>query len=90
MVGLKSQGWDANKILAAYNASLADRMSNLIARVGLEPEFAITGGIAKNIGVVKRIEDRINIKAAELSMDPQIAGALGAAMFARDDCLKKG
>ena len=44
---------------------------------------AITGGIAKNIGVVKRIEDELKIKGPESSIDPQLAGAIGAALFAR-------
>lgn len=89
VLGMRWRGWNTNKILAAYHASLADRMSNLIRRVGLAPEFAITGGIAKNIGIVQRIEQRLNIKSVQLSMDPQIAGALGAALFGRDECARK-
>ncbi|MGV8057015.1 MAG: acyl-CoA dehydratase activase [Smithellaceae bacterium] len=89
VLGMRWRGWSSNKILAAYHASLADRMSNLIRRVGLEPELAITGGIAKNIGAVQRIENRLNVKAVALSSDPQIVGALGAALFGRDSCLRE-
>jgi activator of 2-hydroxyglutaryl-CoA dehydratase len=48
----------------------------------------ITGGIAKNIGVVSRIEKELGLKVKPLSPDPQIAGGLGAAIFARDLLLK--
>lgn len=51
--------------------------------VGVEHEFAITGGIAKNSGVVKRLEGELKLKALTPRHDPQIAGAVGAALFAR-------
>ena len=39
--------------------AVADRVVSLLKRVGIEPEFVISGGIGKNIGVVKRIEARL-------------------------------
>ncbi len=52
----------------------------------MEREFFITGGIGKNIGVTRRIERLIGVEAQWLPedsvLDPQIAGALGAALFA--------
>lgn len=87
-LGLLNEGWTYKQVLAAYCAAVAQRVVRLIRRIGLEREFAITGGIAKNIGVVKRVEDQLGIKAVKLIIDPQIAGALGAALFARDWALK--
>jgi activator of 2-hydroxyglutaryl-CoA dehydratase len=55
----------------------------LIRRVGLEEEFVISGGISKNIGVVKRLEKKLGVKA-HICFEPQIVGALGAALFAAD------
>ncbi len=49
--------------------------------IDVEREFFITGGIAKNPGVVKRIERIIGIEALKTEYDSQIAGALGAALF---------
>jgi activator of 2-hydroxyglutaryl-CoA dehydratase len=63
---------------------MAHKMVELLLRLGMEKEFAITGGQAKNIGTVRRVEKELNIKALPWSeVDPQLAGAIGAALFAR-------
>jgi bzd-type benzoyl-CoA reductase Q subunit len=82
-VGLLRKGWPKEKVLAAYCSAMAHRIVTLLLRLGIEEKFAITGGIAKNIGVVKRIEDELKLKAPEPSIDPQLAGAIGAALFAK-------
>lgn len=46
--------------------------------------FAITGGVSKNIGVVRNLEDILGIRFASLQVDAQLVGALGAAVFARN------
>ncbi|UCC20450.1 MAG: benzoyl-CoA reductase, bzd-type, subunit Q [Promethearchaeota archaeon] len=82
-VGLLRKGWPKEKVLAAYCAAMAHRVVTLLLRLGIEEKFVITGGIAKNIGVVKRIEDELKLKAPEPNIDPQLAGAIGAALFAK-------
>ncbi|MFX1573387.1 MAG: benzoyl-CoA reductase, bzd-type, subunit Q [Promethearchaeota archaeon] len=82
-VALLREGWPKEKVLAAYCAAMAHRVVTLLLRLGIEEKFAITGGIAKNIGVVKRIEDELKIKTPESTIDPQLAGAIGAALFAK-------
>lgn len=82
-VGLLRKGWPKEKVLAAYSAAMAHRVVELLERIKIEKDFAITGGIAKNEGVVKRIEKELNIKALEPTYDTQIAGALGGALFAK-------
>jgi len=82
--GLLRQGWPKEKVLAAYIAAMAHRVAALLKRIGLEPNFAITGGIAKNIGVVTRLEKELGLTALKPSYDTQIAGALGAALLAKD------
>jgi len=82
-VGLLRKDWPKEKVLAAYCSAMAHRVVTLLLRLGIEEKFAITGGIAKNIGVVKRIEDELNLKAPEPNIDPQLAGAIGAALFAK-------
>ncbi len=81
--GLLREGWPKEKVLAAYCSAMAHRIVTLLERIGVEKDFAITGGIAKNIGVVKRLEDEIGIKILEPKMDTQIAGGVGAALFAK-------
>jgi bzd-type benzoyl-CoA reductase Q subunit len=80
--GLLREGWDKEKVLAAYCSAMAHRVVTLLERLGVEEDFAITGGIAKNKGVVQRLEDELGIKTLEPLYDTQIAGAAGAALFA--------
>jgi benzoyl-CoA reductase subunit A len=81
--GLLRAGWPKNKVLAAYCSAMAHRIFTLLERIGVEKDFAITGGIAKNIGVVKRLEKELNLTVAAPKYDPQIAGGVGAALFAK-------
>lgn len=93
-VGLLRKGWSKEMVLAAYTRAMAIRMSNLVNRVGLEKEFVITGGQSKNSGIVKRIENVLNVKTLPSpdwktgELDPMIAGAIGAALFAKALYLK--
>ncbi|MFH1869230.1 MAG: benzoyl-CoA reductase, bzd-type, subunit Q [Pseudomonadota bacterium] len=80
-LGLLKAGYTKNKVIAAYCQAMAERVVSLLERIGVEEGFFITGGIAKNPGVVKRIERILGIKAMETKVDSQIAGALGAALF---------
>lgn len=81
--GLLREGWPKEKVIAAYSSAMSHRVATLLSRIGVEPDFAITGGIAKNVGVVSRLEKELKIKALTPKYDTQIAGALGAALFAR-------
>jgi len=81
--GLLKDGWSKNKVLAAYCGAMAERVVDLLNRIEVEKDFAITGGIGKNKGIVKRIEKLIGVESLEAKMDTQIAGALGAAIYAR-------
>ncbi|MCX7150877.1 MAG: benzoyl-CoA reductase, bzd-type, subunit Q [Rhodocyclales bacterium] len=80
-MGLLKAGYTKNKVIAAYCQAMAERVVSLLERINVEEGFFITGGIAKNPGVVKRIEKLLGIKAMETKIDSQIAGALGAALF---------
>jgi len=97
---LLREGWDVNKVLAAYCFATAQRVMELMDRVGVEPELAITGGIAKNRGVVERLErelgmtfitkewDNPEYASRDYPFDTQIAGAAGAALYANALALK--
>ncbi len=88
--GLLRQGWPKNDVLAAYCAAMAERVFALLERIGVEKEFAITGGIAKNAGVVRRLTKLMRLDALEPKYDTQIAGALGGALFAKHLAEKEG
>ena len=71
------------EIVAGVCRSIARRVGNMARRVGVEPPVAFAGGVAKNIGVVRALEQ---ILGEDLIVpdEPQIVGALGAALVARD------
>jgi bzd-type benzoyl-CoA reductase Q subunit len=82
--GLLREGWPKNKVLAAYCSAMAHRIITLLERIGVEKDFAITGGIAKNVGVITRLEKEVGVPIMRTDKyDTQIAGALGAALFAK-------
>jgi predicted CoA-substrate-specific enzyme activase len=76
-------GASKSDVLAGACAALCDRVHALLKRVGVEKDFVVSGGIAKNPGVVRRLEQRIDLQA-NICFEPQIVGALGAAIFARE------
>lgn len=80
---LLREGWPKNKVLAAYCSAMAHRVVTLLERIEVEKDFAITGGIGKNSGVVTRLEKELGLKSLTSKYDSQIAGALGAALFAQ-------
>jgi activator of 2-hydroxyglutaryl-CoA dehydratase len=53
-------------------------------RLTLEREVVVTGGVAKNQGVIKALEEQIGFPTAVVREDPQIVGAVGAALRARE------
>jgi len=93
VVGLLESGMPENDIIAAYCSAMAHRIMELLNRLGVKEKFVITGGIAKNEGVVKRLEKELGIKTGErvwnkkeyvdrgYPFDTQLAGAIGAALF---------
>ncbi|MDR1321549.1 MAG: benzoyl-CoA reductase, bzd-type, subunit Q [Gracilibacteraceae bacterium] len=87
---LMRSGWSKEKVLAAYCHAMALRVARLLERNEMQLDFAITGGIAKNSGVVKRIERLIGAEALRTDYDAQIAGALGAALMGKALHEKKG
>jgi benzoyl-CoA reductase subunit A len=88
-MGRLKEGWSKNRVIASYCRAMAERVTALLERIGVEPDFLITGGISKNIGVVRRIEEIIGTPARKTDFDAQVAGALGAALFAHTLKLKR-
>ena len=85
--GLLHKGWSREQVLAAYCRAMADRIYSLIERVGVEAGFAVTGGLAKNSGIVDRLMPMIGLERMHTRWDTQIAGAAGAALIAYSQCL---
>ncbi len=68
-------------ILAGVHRSIATRTMSLVRRVGLEAEYTMTGGVARNVGMVQSLQETLGAPL-NVSGDSQFMGALGAALFA--------
>ena len=84
---LLRNGVHKNDILAGACDALASRVLSLMGRSEMERDLVISGGIAKNKGITNRIEKRLELDA-KIPEEPQIIGALGAAIFAKDALMK--
>ena len=78
-----AEGTAKEDILAGIHEALANKISALIGRVGLEKECAVSGGGALNIGLIKSVEEKLGIKLL-VPPQPQIVTALGAAIMAEE------
>jgi len=77
-------------ICAAVNQAMAKRVSIIVNSLGIERNVCISGGVAKNTGVVKSLENLLGVKVKRLpKIDPQMVGALGAAVLAREKLMKE-
>ena len=82
-------GRDRADIAAGINDNVAREIMHLVWDLGVENDIVMTGGMAKNAGVVRCLEQYIGVASAHLQVDPQLIGAIGAAVLAADRC-KKG
>ena len=87
VVALLSRGEKLENILAGLHDALASRVAALARRLGLEPDLVLTGGVAKNIGMVKAMKESL---ACEIFVpeEPLLTGALGAAILARETYMR--
>jgi len=76
-----SEGARPEDIVAGIHKAMASKIMTLVTRVGMNPDYAVTGGGGKDIGLVKAIDNELRSKAY-IPYEPQITAALGAAIFA--------
>lgn len=76
-----AKGKKIEDILQGVHQSIVSRSLGLMRRVGIEPEVTFTGGVTKNIGMVKALEAALG-SGVNVSDDSPYMGALGAALFA--------
>ena len=83
VISLVAEGVDREEIVAGICRSIARRVGAMARQVGVEPPVAMAGGVAKNVGVVRALEEILGERLI-LPEEPQIVGALGAALMARE------
>jgi len=86
VISLVNDGYDRLDIYAGMAASVASRIVGLSKRVAKIEKVAIVGGVAKNVAVRREVESKLGVELASLGgIDPQVVGALGAALLAKDE-----
>ncbi len=70
-------------VAAGIQGAVGKRCFTLLKRVGIRPKVTVTGGCAKNEGLLKELERILRAEITPLSTDPQLMGAFGAAELAR-------
>jgi (R)-2-hydroxyacyl-CoA dehydratese activating ATPase len=70
-------------VLMGVHQAITSRCVALARRVGIESEVTFTGGVSRNIAIVKLLEQAAGM-TVNVSPDGHFCGALGAALFARD------
>ena len=83
VVSLIAQNKDVDDIVHGLDKAVAVKTGGLARRVDGEAPYMMTGGVSKNAGVVKALEERLGCPVI-ISPYAQLCGALGAALYARD------
>ena len=85
VISLIASGTEQKEIALGLNRAIAARTNSLVKRVSKNTDnlaVSMSGGVARNKGVVKAIADSMNIKKVNTPEKPDIIGALGAAIIA--------
>ena len=84
IISQRAQGRTREDLIAGALKAIAKRVGIMASGVGLVKEVVFTGGVAKNIGVKRALEETFGMDIL-VPEEPQIVGALGAALFAIDE-----
>jgi predicted CoA-substrate-specific enzyme activase len=82
MVSLRAEGRSREDLIAGIHKAMAHRVAIMGKPVGFRKDVVFTGGVAKNVGIKKAMEDEIGLGIL-VPEEPQIMGALGAAILAK-------
>jgi len=85
VISLLNAGRSIPDVVAGLHFALAGRVAALARGIGVEAPVVMTGGVAKNKGVFKALSETLGLELVSMSgVDPQLAGALGAVLKARE------
>jgi (R)-2-hydroxyacyl-CoA dehydratese activating ATPase len=77
------------EIIAGIHASMVSRIMGLLKRLGIEKDVAVVGGVARNKGLIDILEKELGFKVL-VPENPEMVGALGAAILAKENIDKAG
>ena len=84
VVSLVADNTAPEDIIHGLNASVAGKTASLVKRLGGEPAYIMTGGVAQNKGVVKELSDKLEAEV-HVPQEAQLCGAIGAALLAFEE-----
>ena len=82
VISLLARKQPPSDVAAGIQAAVAKRCFTLLKRIGIRDKLTVTGGCAKNAGLMKALGELLRMEIAPLAVDPQLMGALGAAVLA--------
>lgn len=82
-----SEGIAIEDIIAGLHEAIAGRVVKMVKSLNIEPAVVLTGGVAKNIGIVKAVRERLGLDIL-VPENPLISGALGAAILGKERAYK--
>ena len=90
IISLMNAGRNLPDIVGGLHRALAHRVASLARSIDIEDRITMTGGVAKNQGMFLALQEALGVKLVRMDTDPQIIGAVGAALLAREALEKKG
>jgi predicted CoA-substrate-specific enzyme activase len=82
-----SEGTPVEDIVAGIHDAIASRVARMVERLRAGPDVLFTGGVAKNIGVVRALEANLGCEVF-VPEEPLLSGAIGAALLGKEITLK--
>ncbi|MEW5947232.1 MAG: acyl-CoA dehydratase activase [bacterium] len=87
VISLVAEATPKEDIINGIHNAICSRIVGMVDRLGKEEEVTITGGVAKNRGIVETLQKKLGAKL-NVPDEPQIAGAIGAALIAKETAEK--
>lgn len=87
VAGYLSNNVPLEDIVAGLHYAVAGKVAKMVKKLKIEPDVVFTGGVAKNIGVVKALEENLGCKVL-VPQEPLLSGALGAAIIGQEIVLQ--
>jgi activator of 2-hydroxyglutaryl-CoA dehydratase len=84
IISLINEGRDISDIISGLHTAMAHRVASLARSIELAGAVTMSGGVAKNPGMFAALQEALQVKIRPMAIDPQIVGALGAAVIAME------
>lgn len=88
IVSLRAMGKSPEDLIAGIYKAIIKRVATMAGHIGFRKEVVFTGGVAKSVGARKALEEQIGFQIF-LPEEPQIIGALGASLLAKEEVARR-